>query len=91
MKQDILLYHGSIVRNLDTVLANSTSHSAGGNVAYFTSDRVYALVCCRKRAENFVTMGPDQMGLQHYYERFPHQLEVLYKGKEGFLYLPLLA
>ena len=25
-------------------------------------------------------------GKQHYYERFPNQLEVLYKGKTGYLY-----
>ena len=88
MKSDIL-YHGSIIGGLDTILANAKSHSDGGKVAYFTTDRVYALVCCRSREENFVTMGPGENGIQHYYERFPNQLKVMYDGKEGFLYQPV--
>lgn len=82
------LYHGSILGGLDTILANAKSHTGGGKVAYFSTDRVYALVCCRSRAENFVTMGPKN-GVQHYFERFPNQLETMYQGKEGFLYTPL--
>lgn len=58
-------------------------------MAYFTLDRVYALVCCRDRTENFVTMGPDRDGVQHYLERFPDQLKILYQGREGFLYVPI--
>lgn len=88
MKQEISLYHGSILGGLDTILAHSKSHTDGGFVAYFSSDRVYALVCCRSRAENFVTMGPRN-GIQHYFERFPNQLNVLYEKKEGFLYRPV--
>ena len=49
---------------------------------------MYALVCCRSREENFVTMGPKD-GTQHYYERFPDQLRVMYEGKEGFIYRPV--
>ena len=33
-------------------------------------------------------MGPRD-GKQHYFERFPYQLKVLYGGKEGFLYSPV--
>ena len=88
MKSDIL-YHGSIIGGLDIILANAKSHSDGGKVAYFTTDRVYALVCCRSKEENFVTMGPGENGIQHYYERFPNQLKVMYDGKEGFLYSPI--
>lgn len=82
-------YHGSILGGLNVILANAKSHTGGGRVAYFTTDRVYALVCCRSREENFVTMGPDRQGLQHYFERFPQQLKIMYQGKEGFLYRPL--
>ncbi len=82
------LYHGSILGGLDTILANAKSHTDGGQVAYFTTDRVYALVCCRSREENFVTMGPKD-GIQHYFERFPDQLKVMYSGKEGFIYAPI--
>ena len=84
-----MLYHGSIEGNIREVWARSKSHSSGKMVAYFTSDRVYALVCCRKRTENFVTMGPDKNGKQHYYERFPDQLKVIYAGSEGYLYTPV--
>lgn len=87
--QSLLFYHGSVVGGLSTILANAKSHADGRNVAYFTTDRVYALVCCRSRSENFVTMGPDQNGKQHYFERFPNQLKTLYQGREGFLYQPL--
>ena len=82
------LYHGSIIKGLDLILANSESHADGSRVAYFTTDRVYALVCCRSREENFVTMGLKD-GMQHYYERFPDQLKIMYEGKEGFLYRPV--
>lgn len=27
--------------------------------------------------------------MQHYFERFPDQLEILYAGREGFLYQPI--
>lgn len=87
-KSDPPLYHGSILGGLDTILANAKSHTDGGRVAYFTTDRVYALVCCRSREENFVTMGPKD-GMQHYFERFPEQLKVMYSGKGGFIYTPI--
>ena len=89
MKQKELFYHGSVIGGLDTILANAKSHIDGSKVAYFTTDRVYALVCCRSRQENFVTMGPDRNGIQHYFERFPDQLKTMYEGKEGFIYQPV--
>jgi len=91
LKQAILFYHGTVIGGLNTILANAVSHVDGSKVAYFTTDRIYALVCCRSRQENFVTMGPDQTGTQHYFERFPNQLKTLYEGKEGFLYQPISA
>ena len=88
MTQPASLYHGSIVKGLHIILANAKSHADGSKAAYFTTDRVYALVCCRSREENFVTMGIKD-GIQHYYERFPDQLKVMYGEKEGFLYRPV--
>ena len=90
MMQETAFYHGSVIGGLDVILANAKSHVDGSSVAYFTTDRVYALVCCRSRQENFVTMGPRD-GVQHYFERFPNQLRILYEGKEGFLYRPVSA
>ncbi|MBQ6116578.1 MAG: hypothetical protein IJL08_04545 [Oscillospiraceae bacterium] len=89
MPQEPVFYHGSIISGLNIILANAISHVDGSKVAYFTTDRVYALVCCRSRRENFVTMGPDRNGIQHYFERFPDQLKTMYEGKEGFLYQPV--
>ena len=80
-----MLYHGSVIKELKVIKANAYSHTLKKNVAYFTEDRIYALVCCRKSEENFVTMGLRD-GKQHYFERFPNQLKVLYKGKKGYLY-----
>ena len=62
MKQEEVFYHGSVIGNLDTILANAKSHADGSRVAYFTTDRVYALVCCRSREENLVTMGLREDG-----------------------------
>lgn len=87
MDRDQYLLLGSISMGLDIILANAKSHADGSKVAYFTSDRFYALVCCRGREENFVTMGLKD-GVQHYYERFPDKLKIMYEGKEGFLYRP---
>lgn len=80
-----MLFHGTAMKDLKIIKANAHSHLQDKKVAYFTEDRVYALVCCRKREENFVTMGLRD-GKQHYFERFPNQLEVIYKNKEGYLY-----
>lgn len=82
-----MLYHGSAIGKLRVIKANSKSHTSGKMVAYFTEDRCYALICCRDRNENFVTMGLRQDGKLHYYERFPNQLNILYSGKQGYIYL----
>lgn len=82
-----MLYHGTPIGGLHVIKANAKSHTTGKPVAYFTEDRCYALVCCRSREENFVTMGPGKDGMQHYIERFPDQLRTLYSGKRGYLYL----
>lgn len=82
-----MLYHGTVIGGLSVIKANAKSHMSGGDVAYFTEDRCYALVSCRSRNENFVTMGLQDDGKQHYYERFPDQLKILYGGRQGYLYL----
>ncbi len=81
-----MLYHGTIIEGLSIIKANSISHTSGKRVVYFTEDRCYALVCCRSRSENFVTMGLGRDGKQHYFERFPDQLRILYGGKRGYIY-----
>ena len=82
-----MLYHGSVLAGLQVIQANARSHTTGKQVAYFTEDRCYALVCCRSSSENFVTMSLAKDGKQHYFERFPDQLKTLYNGKRGYLYL----
>ena len=82
-----MLYHGTCIAGLSFIKANAKSHATGEKVAYFTEDRVYALVCCRRPEENFVTMGIREDGKYHYYERFPNQLEVLYANRRGYLYI----
>lgn len=82
-----MIYHGSCIPGLHAIKANSKSHSTGKLVAYFSEDRCYALVCCRSRAENYVTMGVAGDGRQHYIEYFPNQLETLYKGRQGYVYM----
>ena len=82
-----MLYHGTTVGGLSIIKANAKSHTSGKAVAYFTEDKCYALACCRSRNENFVTMGLREDGKQHYYERFPNQLRILYGGRRGYIYL----
>ena len=82
-----MLYHGTILEGLRIIRANATSHTTGKQVAYFTEDKCYALVCCRSVDENFVTMSLREDGKQHYFERFPDQLKTLYGGKHGYLYM----
>lgn len=81
-----MLYHGTTIDGLHFIKANSRSHASGKMVAYFTGDRCYALACCRDRNQNFVTMGLGGDGKQHYYERFPNQLQILYGGRPGYIY-----
>lgn len=81
-----MLYHGTYISGLNSIKANSKSHTSGSNVAYFTESRIYALVCCRTPEENFITMGIREDGKYHYFERFPNQLEMLYSNKRGYLY-----
>lgn len=76
-----------MIAGLDMIKANAQSHTSNHNVAYFTEDRCYALVCCLNKSENFVTMGLKEDGKQHYYERFPNQLQTLYHNKKGFIYM----
>jgi len=83
-----VFYHGTILEGLTEIKANAKSHATGEKVAYFTTDRCYALICCRSQAENFVTMGIREDGKQHYFERFPDQLETIYSGKQGYIYSP---
>ena len=85
---DNMLFHGSEHADLPYIKANAKSHTTGKEVAYFTSDRVYALVCSRHKQNRFVTMGyRNDDGKQHYFERFPNQLELLYRGLTGYLYI----
>ena len=58
-KRDAAELIGSVVDGLTTIWAKSKSHVSGEPVAYFTMDRVYALVCCRKRTE----------GMRRYFSR----------------------
>ena len=81
-----MIYHGSCISGLHTIKANSKSHSTGNFVAYFSEDRCYALVCCRSRDENFVTMGVGADGKQHYIERFSKSAGSPLQGPAG-LYL----
>lgn len=80
------LYHGTTIPNLKYIKANSRSHTQNIPVAYFSSDRVYALICCRTPEENFVTAGIREDGKLHYFERFPDQLRKMYGNKSGYLY-----
>lgn len=80
-----MIYHGSCISGLHTIKANSKSHSTGRLVAYFSEDRCYALVCCRIKAENFVTMGVGADGRRTILSVF-QTAGIPLQGPAGFIY-----
>jgi hypothetical protein len=80
-------YHASNIGNLKEILPLSTLHGSGEKVCYFTPYRAYALFYLRDMEVNHVTCGVDGNGVTVYHEQFPCQLETIYKGRSGYLYL----
>lgn len=79
------LYHGTTVPNLDRLKACSCDRD-GNPILYLTDNPVYSLFYIRDREIDFVTCGVGRDGKVHYDEKFPNQLELMYKGKSGYLY-----
>lgn len=87
----MMLYHGSYLGGLSVIAAKSVSHATGKRVAYLITHRASALVYCLPPSEHFVTAGIGRDGVLHYFERFPNQLETMYRGKVGYLYTVQMA
>ena len=79
------LYHGTTVSNIERLRSNSKDKE-GNSVLYLTDNRTYSLFYIRDREIDFVTCGVGEDGKVHYDEKFPNQLEVLYKGRSGYVY-----
>ena len=78
-------YHGTAVGGLEVLRANSYDRN-GNRVLYLTDNRAYSLFYLRDRDVDFVTCGVGDDGVIHYDEKIPHQLEILYQGKSGYVY-----
>lgn len=79
------LYHGTLVPGLK-ILSVSSRDRERNPALYLTDNRAYGLFYIRDREIDFVTCGVGKDGKVYYDEKFPSQLEVLYRGKRGFLY-----
>ena len=79
------LYHGTTVPDMEILEANSRSRE-GGKVLYLTDNFPYSLFYIRDRDIDFVTCGVGRDGVVHYDEKFPGQLEALYRGLSGWVY-----
>lgn len=79
------LYHGTTVPGLDILRANSRDRE-GREVLYLTNNFSYSLFYIRDREIDFVTCGVGKDGIVHYDEKFPNQLDVLYRGRSGWVY-----
>ncbi|MCL2839873.1 MAG: hypothetical protein FWE05_03785 [Defluviitaleaceae bacterium] len=84
---DELFFHASNIRNLTEILPLSKHHNSGEKVAYFTPLRAYALFYLRDMEINHVTCGVNEDGIAVYHEQFHNQLETLYQGRSGYLYI----
>ena len=79
------LYHGTTVSDLEFLHANSLDRT-GSRVLYLTDSFSYSLFYIRDRDIDFVTCGVGSDSIIHYDEKFPNQLEVMYRGISGWIY-----
>ena len=82
-----VFYHASNIGNLKEILPLSTGYGSGERVCYFTPVRAYALFYLRDMNINHVTCAICEDGVIVYHEQFPSQLETIYKGRSGYLYV----
>jgi len=82
-----ILYHASNIGNLIEILPLSKLHGCSEMAAYFTPLKAYALFYLRDMEVNHVTCGVNKNGVVVYHEQFPNQLETLYYGRSGYLYM----
>lgn len=81
-------YHGCSEGGIKVLTPRSASHDGSGRqVVFLTPNRAYALFYIRDRDINYVTCGVTDEGCIRYDERFSGQLETLYKGMSGYLYV----
>ncbi len=79
------LFHATTIAGLDILRANSRDRE-GNPVLYLTDNVPYSLFYIRDREIDFVTCGVREGGTVHYDEKFPNQLETLYRGMSGWIY-----
>ena len=87
----MILYHGSATPGIDTLKPLSKLHSDGSPVLYLTGNIPYALFYiwdASRTGSNykFITCGIRD-GIVTYEEQFPEQMQTLYQGAKGYLYV----
>lgn len=79
-------YHGTSIAGITSLTPRSRHHVTGEKVVYATDCEAYALVYIRDMDIDFVTSGVTSDGTVQYDERFENQLEILYRGRSGYIY-----
>lgn len=79
------LYHGTTVPGIEILGVNSLNRE-GRQILYLTDNWAYSLFYIRDREINFVTCGVGRDGKVYYEEKFPGQLQTLYRGMSGYVY-----
>jgi len=80
-------YHASNIKDLNVLMPISQLHGSDDKVCYLTTVRAYALFYLRDMELDFVTCGMSGDGIVIYDEKFQGQLEALYRGRSGYLYV----
>ncbi len=85
-----ILYHGSIISNIQNLQPISKLHNDNNNVVYLTDNVPYALFYIwdgkhNKKNGKHVTAWIKN-GIAYYEEQFPNQMKSFYDGVKGYLY-----
>lgn len=84
------LYHGSKVKGIEILKANSKLHNSDIDVVYLTGSIPYALfyIWDEKRTgyDGKHVTARIKNGTVYYEEQFPNQMEEFYKNVSGFVY-----
>ncbi len=84
MKESLTYYHGSPTDGLQELIPSASKYFNKPSRVSMTTLRTMALFYTARQFE--YTYGYDKMGRIHFMEYFPNALNILYRGKSGFIY-----
>lgn len=84
----MILYHGSNTEGIETLIPFASNHDRP--YVYFTHSEILAAIYAHNpmtRPNGFFTYWWDKDGILCYDEYFENQLEEMYSGQKGFVYV----